>query len=184
MYRYWRPKPNYQAAIDKMFDTYFKDNFVIGVQIRQEFINFKADIASFFDCALFIEKQYLKECEMTNQKPKPVKWYVACDCPECARGFLKSNISQFNKMMNQTIFGIYLLGNLYYANALFDVEMLSLCDRMVTTGGSTFGFVPAMKNRNFNRPYYLNGNRGMKQCEILNFSRPSVNGNVGYAVFK
>jgi hypothetical protein len=48
------------------------------------------------------------------------------------------------------------------------------------TGGSTFGFVPAMKSQLL--PYYVNGRSSMKECELMRLSDGTRN-HFGYANF-
>ncbi len=69
-----------------------------------------------------------------------------------------------------------------YQRAILDVELLAKCDELVLTGGSTYGFVAAMKRKKM--PYYVNGNSAaMVKCERMTLARPSVTPG-GSAVFK
>jgi hypothetical protein len=52
-----------------------------------------------------------------------------------------------------------------------DVELLSKCDEIIVTGGSTFGFIAAIKARKM--PFYVNGNSSMEYCEQMKLNRPS-----------
>lgn len=57
-----------------------------------------------------------------------------------------------------------------YGRAIFDVEMLSRCDEIIITGGSTFGFIATLKAQKM--PFYVEGKRLMKECREFNLSAP------------
>jgi len=67
-----------------------------------------------------------------------------------------------------------------YERAILDVELLSRCDRLIITGGSTFGLVAAFKSGR--RPYFIDGQQGMKKCSEFSFWAPSRR-PTGHAVF-
>ena len=66
-----------------------------------------------------------------------------------------------------------------YEKAIIDVELLSRCDELIITGGSTFGFIAGMKS--LKMPYYVNGfDNDMKSCRrnslgFRNFSKTPDN---------
>ncbi len=92
-----------------------------------------------------------------------------------------------------------------YPRAIIDVELLSLCDKLIITGyysffvicaevqilfnslfcciwqgGSTYGFLAAMKS--FVNPYYINGQANMTHCLRHRLSQPSIT-DQGFAIF-
>ena len=67
-----------------------------------------------------------------------------------------------------------------YKRAILDVELLAKCDELIITGGSTYGFVSAMKSLKL--PYYINGGMNMTKCERTGLSQPSLT-NTGWSVF-
>ena len=58
-----------------------------------------------------------------------------------------------------------------YPRTIIDIELLSRCDQLIMTGGSTFGFIAAMKSQR--TPYYVNGRANMKHCRLHEHSYPS-----------
>ena len=67
-----------------------------------------------------------------------------------------------------------------YPRTIIDVELLSRCDQLVITGGSTYGFVAAMKSQR--AAYYVNGRSNMTECKLHELGKPSLT-DTGYAVF-
>ena len=62
--------PNYKFNDDfEKYNNIFKENYVVGLQIRTEFLN-SDDIEIFTKCAFGIEKNYLNK----NTNHKSVKW--------------------------------------------------------------------------------------------------------------
>ena len=55
-----------------------------------------------------------------------------------------------------------------YEKTILDNELLSRCDEMIITGGSTFGFLAAIKSQRM--PYHVN--IGMHKCQRAQLSRP------------
>ncbi len=68
-----------------------------------------------------------------------------------------------------------------YPRAIIDVELLSRCDKIVISGGSTFGFIAAMKS--LKKSYYVNGRRNMSTCKLQELSTPSLT-DTGFAIFR
>jgi hypothetical protein len=58
-----------------------------------------------------------------------------------------------------------------YERAVLDVELLSRCDEVIITGGSTFGFASSLRSARF--PLFVNGKQGSTNCERFTFSNPS-----------
>ena len=68
-----------------------------------------------------------------------------------------------------------------YPRAIIDVELLSRCHKIIITGGSTYGFLAAMKS--LQHPYYVNGRVNMSRCRLHKHSRPSTT-DLNDATFK
>ena len=66
--RYWIPNYKFKNDFER-FNKIFKDNYIIGIQIRTEFLN-PSDSEIFTKCAFEIEQNYLKK----DIKHKSVKW--------------------------------------------------------------------------------------------------------------
>jgi hypothetical protein len=167
----WPLRPHIVALVNQYKSQYFDGSFVIGLQLRVEFLNETAkDVEKFIDCALGIEK--------TVKSKKPVKWFVASD-----KNRIFDKISQL--MPNKTVFttnGTARHGkgngeNEHTIKAFLDIELLSLCDEIIQTSGSTFGFISVIKAQKL--PYYVNGTdrcgdrcKDMKGCEKMTLARP------------
>jgi len=156
-------------TINSILSTDFKNNYVIGFQIRTFYLNINVDLNSFIECGLEIEKNRLSSS-------KVIKWYVSSDS-EQTNQYLKQ------KYPEKIIFGEGLVGHIAeqnkgYSRAIIDVELLSKTDILITTGGSTFGFVSSIKSNRMN--YVVNSG---KKCHLMSMRKPGYT-PTGYAVFK
>jgi hypothetical protein len=156
----WMPKAHLKKTIDFYIEKEFKDNFVIGIQLRYHYLNKIMDVHKFIECALQIEQQYLMLHSETN-KTKNIRWFIASDSQQN----LDEIFSYYPKKAftaNGTITHVN-LDPTGYEKAILDVELLSRCDEMIMTGGSSFGFIAGMKS--LKMPYYVNGfDANMKSC--------------------
>ena len=141
------------------------------MQLRFEFLDVE-DIDSFIECAKTIETQ---EADKIGTK---IKWFVSSDQLWVIEKF--KNSSNREVITGKGKLDHVLNDPKAYERAVLDVELLSRCDRLVLTGGSTYGFVAALKTRR--RPFYVNGRRKVKTCELFDFSAPSRR-PTGEAVF-
>jgi hypothetical protein len=64
---------------------------------------------------------------------------------------------------------------------MLDVELLSLCDELIVTGPSTFGWVAAMKSLKL--PLFINGHNRTEKCLRSKLSDPPSGGKGPYASF-
>ena len=157
------PKPNIQEKINEIYRNEFLNNFVIGIQLRTEFLDVEMDKLKFLNCALQIENEYLT---VNKNNSKPVKWYLSSD----SEPLLKSIVALYPE---KAIVGKgdilhvdhYING---YFRTLVDSGLLSKCDELIHTGGSTFGYVSAM--RSFRVPYNLDGKSQQIKCVRTLFS--------------
>lgn len=158
---YWRLKKPILAKIDNFYDTHMKNRYVIGLQIRNDYM-IGEDLESFVDCAIKIEKN------LTAQDQSTVKWFVASD-RQTIIDRLESRFGDKILFGNGTIEHIGVLQDAY-GRVLFDIELLSRCNETIITGGSTFGFVASMKRQKL--PYFIEGHLMTKQCRRLRLSSP------------
>ena len=71
--KYWKPNLKIQNLIQTYIEKEFKDNFIIGIQIRTEFlVNKNNDLNKFFDCAKWIESTF-------SNITKRIRWFVTSD---------------------------------------------------------------------------------------------------------
>jgi hypothetical protein len=178
----WPLRPHIVALVNQYKSQYFDGSFVIGLQLRGEFLNETAkDVEKFIDCALRIESK--------EQNNKPVNWFVVSDMRH-----VLAKISQL--MPNKKIFTTngtagHSPGNVQNeqtVKALLDIELLALCDEIIQTSGSTFGFISAIKAQKL--PYYVNGTarcgdrcKDMKGCEKMTLAKPHIRLDINAAVY-
>jgi hypothetical protein len=169
---FWKPKAFLQNQIEAYYEKYFKGNFVIGLQLRFYYLNETKDIQMFINCAQQIESYY--------NKIHVFKWFISSD----SENFIKHMQEKYPEKViatNGTIENIAYNKLDGYNRTILDSELLSLCNRIIITGGSTFGFVSAMKSQRL--PYYINGQSSMKVCKLMKLSDGTKN-QFGFALFK
>jgi hypothetical protein len=155
--RFWKPKDYIQTLINKYLEDSFHGFFMIGMHLRYQYLN-EIDVIAFADCALQLEKNI-------NMS---VKWYVASDS-------LKILTMLEKKFKDKIIFGTGKIGHIsYYTDmyfrAILDNELLSRCDEIIITGGSSFGFSAAIKNGRL--PYYIEGKVNKSECQRMVLNKP------------
>ena len=167
---YWQPKPVIQKRIDRVFHEHFEDNYVIGMQIRTIYLNQKNDVRVFLQCALDIESELAVSSDSGQRQAKRVKWFISTD----STSLFDSLLGEYESRMiatNGTIGHIYSRSKQLsdiYSRTIVDNELLAKCDDIIITGGSTYGFVSAIKAMRM--PYYVSV--GMHKCMRANLSSP------------
>ena len=73
----WTPKDFVMDEIDFYLSNHFHDSFVIGMQMRFEYLNKKLDVDKFIKCALKIENEYLNH--NIHEPKKRIKWFISSD---------------------------------------------------------------------------------------------------------
>jgi hypothetical protein len=158
---FWRPKLSIRSLVENYIEHYFKNNYVIGIQLRYHYLDWN-DTFVFFECAQAIEAEI---------KTKPVKWFVTSD----NEGYL-SEIKKIKTLLDKIIYSNGSVKHVDqdtsgYGKALTDLELLRRCDEFIITGGSTFGFTASLLNGRY--PMFVNGQINAKQCERFSFFNPS-----------
>ena len=165
----WQPNKAMLKEIDTYFNRYFKGNIVIGLQLRygdnrpkQIYLDEKKDTKKFIECALEIEQVYL------NKNISSIKWFIASDRESNALKIL-------NDYPDKTFITKGSLSHIEYSTnglmrTILDNQLLSMCNEIVVTGGSTFGWVAAMKMQKL--PFYINGFTDMRNCLRATLSDP------------
>ena len=151
------PKAKIQEIINDFVRRDFFGNFVIGIQLRTLYLDVEKDSLRFLNCAFQIENEYLRA---SKSEAKPVKWYISSDSED----LLKKIVALYPEKTlagNGSILHVNSNSHGYY-RALIDVDLLSRCDELIYTGGSTFGFVSAMKS--FKVPYFVDGKSKSMKC--------------------
>ena len=167
------PKPRIQDIINDFVKHHFLDNFVIGIQLRTIYLDVEKDSLRFINCAFQIENEYLRAYK---EKAKPVKWFISSDSED----LLKKVVATYPEKAlvgNGTIKHVS-FDSIGYERTLIDIDLLSKCDELIHTGGSTFGFVAAMKG--FKVPYYVDGRKNESKCFRTSLGTTSVTSNGDY----
>lgn len=151
--RIWTPNQVIAQIVDSFVQSQFKGYFVIGIQLRYHYL-MDGELYSykFISCALQIESDYLLSLNFTQKYPKGVKWFIASD----NEAYLNKLVKLYpGKVLtsNGTISHIHNPDG--YQRAIVDVELLSRCDEILMTGGSTFAFMGAMKS--LRMPFNIDG---------------------------
>jgi hypothetical protein len=152
----WRPKKIIMDQVMSFYEEHFKGFYVIGLQLRYEYVNWN-DTFAFIKCARWIE-------ENLNEN-KRVKWFISTDNIK--------NLEKIKEMYpDKVIHANGTINHVHYSSAgyfraLLDLELLSRVDELVITGGSTFGFISVLIRGKY--PYNVNGRHNMSTCELFNF---------------
>ncbi len=167
----WRPKSEISEEVNRYVSEIFCGSFIIGIQLRYWYLSDPIDTNAFIKCANEIEANL-------TRSDRKIKWFVTCD-----------NITMLDRLTSEYREKILVteghLGHTYtdssaYRRAILDSELLSKCDELILSGGSTFGFVAAMKR--LKMPYYVNGQVNMANCVRMSLGQPSLTPK-NYAVF-
>ena len=150
--RIWTPNKRISDIVNKFVESNFKDNFVIGIQLRYHYLmDGELFTYRFINCALQIENDYLFNANFTR-KYKSVKWFVASDSEK----YLNKIVDLYpDKVLTASGHISHIQNPDGYQRAIIDVELLSKCDEILMTGGSTFAFMGAMKS--LRMPYNIDG---------------------------
>lgn len=167
---YWKINTYMLEKVEEFENEHFQDAFVIGMQLRFYYLN-ENDVNVFINCAWEIEQS-------VRASGLQVKWYLSTDN---IRFLERMRLIYSGKILSgMGKIGHHIVNSEVYERNIFDLEMLSRCDELIFTGGSTFGFLPSLMSQK--RPYFVNGKTAMKKCEKMKFSRPPTSPNK-YAVF-
>jgi hypothetical protein len=178
--RVWRPAKIISDDVEKYYEKYFKNNFVIGFQLRYQYLD-KEDTKTFINCALDIEKNFLANKETYNlHRINTFKWFIASDTQNEINEIFK-NFGNKTFTTNEFKLGHILYDPTSIRRAMLDVELLSLCNELIVTGASTFGWVAGMKSQKL--PFYVNGQKKMYKCLRSRLSDPPTGGKRQLASF-
>jgi hypothetical protein len=171
--RIWTPNKLISDIVNAFVETKFKDNFVIGIQMRYHYLmDGELFTYRFINCALQIENDYLMRGNF-SLKSKNVKWFIASDSEKNLNSILATFPGKaFSSKGKVAHIAFHSEG---YRRTVIDIELLSKCDELIITGGSTFGFVVAMKTLKL--PYFINGYSKMTKCSRTLLADPPVRPN-------
>lgn len=157
---FWKPSRLLQRKVDHYYKTHFEGNWILGLQLRLFYIDW-CDVLAIVKCAQELER---------NIESKSIKWFISTDDEETLK-MLK------NLYPNKVIHADGLIAHVAentnsYFRTLLDIELLSRCDDLIISGGSTFGFLAAIKRGEY--PLFLDGKQGKNECQRFSFSNPGV----------
>ena len=153
--KHWLPKADLARRINVTYEKLFgtvRQFYTIGVQVRTFFMNNGSDLRAFLDCVHGVEKRVSSE-----RGDVKFKWYIASDNSKY--------IDQMQATYPDRVLRPNVTDHMPYDHTesiIYDIELLSRCDELIVTGGSTFGFMAAMKMQKM--PLYVNGRANMTQC--------------------
>jgi len=169
--RIYRPNQYMLNLIDYYVEKYFKNSFVIGLQMRAAdsgYLDETKDHLKFISCALEIEKEFLIRNKILEVS---FKWFIATDSDKM-RNYIFDNYPEKSFSSNGTV-GHSGWSNIeQFKKTILDVELLSRCDEIITTGASTFGWLAAMKS--LKMPYYVTG-FSMNKCLRADLGKQPAN---------
>ena len=187
--RVWLPVAHLQRQIDAYVSEHFLGYLVIGMHVRfgdpdLPYLERSVDPLKFIRCAIQIENRMLllqnqnrnrnRNNSTTQRTTKQIKWFVASD----SQSHVDALVAEYgpHKVLTTAHLGkegkegkeglASILGHVRhderaYARAILDVELLAKCDELILTGGSTFGFLAAIKQQPLHLdgrlPYFVNG---------------------------
>jgi hypothetical protein len=127
----------------------------------------------FIKCALDVETRL-------NLNSSKVKWFITGDFER----HLKHVRDKYgSKVVPATVISdgvvLHTETGMGFEKTVVDSELLTRCDELIVTGGSTYGFLAAMRSGRF--PLYFNGKRGTKACPRMSFtSQGTTPGGAGF----
>ena len=134
------------------------------------FIDESKDHLKFINCALEIEKNYIIKSKKTDIS---FKWFIATDSDKI-RSLIFEHYKDKSFTSNGTLSHTSLGSTDGFRRAVLDVELLSKCDEIIVTSGSTFGWLAAMKS--LKMPYYVSGaTEKMVKCTREDMRKISIN---------
>jgi hypothetical protein len=162
---FWKPKRALLNQIALYHNKFFKKNFIIGIQLRFFYLKWR-DLDVFADCA--------KRIETALNTTKIVKWFVSADSEEvllAVKQRYPDKVVHANGFIGHTDAYSYEA----YRRAIIDIELLALSDEIIITGGSTFGFIAALKKLAY--PWTVEGSVNSTSCMRYSLSSPSITPN-------
>jgi hypothetical protein len=140
--RVWVPTENgvRQLVTKYMEDNDFENSYVIGLHMRFDYMSYSSDVTNMILCAINVEKRFMLAKGIENKKRR-VKWFIATDSDRNLRRIKKSFNVQIGGKVISTFGRISHIDKHGggYKRTVLDSEVLSRCDELIITGGSTFG---------------------------------------------
>jgi hypothetical protein len=169
----WIPKNHIMNRVNHIVNNLFKNYYMIGLQLRYFYIDDPLDTYKFIDCAFEIEKNITKMDPKFKIKYKGFKWFLTSDSSDVIYRLTK-------EYSNKIVVGEGKVGHIVnstdsYPRTIMDVELLSRCNDLVITGGSTFGFISSMKMLKL--PYFVVKGKYFNKCIRSGLHKPPFDAN-------
>ncbi len=133
----WIPKDKIMNKVNYYVNNLFKNYFMIGIQLRYHFLSDHNDTIKFLNCSFEIEANLSKTIPNFNSKYKGVKWFVTSDSEKVIERLKREYPKKI--IVGEGAIGHIESNSNFYHRTILDVELLSRCDELVLTGGSTYG---------------------------------------------
>ena len=75
----WIPKKHIRDIVNYYLNKEYKNNFVIGIQLRYHYLNRLFDTTKFIDCALQIEREYRMLNLKNSSRKINFRWFISSD---------------------------------------------------------------------------------------------------------
>ena len=159
---FWATTHNTTQIVEDHYKRFFKGHYVIGLQIRSLFMSVDRifeELDVFTNCSEMIER--------TLGANKSVRWFLATD----SSWMMRNLAERFpNKIILSKMPQLQWTVEVGDQHVLVDNELLSRCDEMVVTGGSSFGFLAAIRSGKL--PFYVNGRNNATECKRVQLHSP------------
>jgi hypothetical protein len=159
----WVPNESKQLLINEYVEANFKSKYVIGMQMRFGFMKKPNDVTSFVNCALEHEKHVTERLQIHGSS---IRWFIAGDNEDDLESIRKGYPDRVITL-NGSI-GHISFTEVNYQRAIMDNELLSRCNELIITGGSTYGAVAAMRSGRL--PLFFNVELNSTGCPRMNFT--------------
>lgn len=161
---YWHLKPFLSQKVDIFIRDKFRDYFIIGLQIRNDYLGIN-ELELFVKCAKKIENE--RRNLLGNRLL--TKWFISTDSGGILER-LKEKYGEHRIIHADGAIAHVAYRDVGYERALLDIEILSRCNETVLTGGSTFGFISVLKSQKLS--YYVEGKRNESDCRRFELFAP------------
>lgn len=121
------------------------------------------------DLMLFVECARRIESRLNLSK---VKWFITSDNSDYVSKIKAIEPDKVVHVLNGAVKHVVTDSDGYY-RAILDNEILSKCNQIIMTSGSTFGFLAVIRNGKV-IPWYVNGKQNSTRCERFQFDSKSI----------
>jgi hypothetical protein len=159
----WRSNQAVQKIVDHYVNNHFKNYYVIGMQFRFLYMSLDShELDNFINCALDIEQNDMN-------LGKHVRWFVTADWSKHLKRLFKKYSKYVITVRLRESRVLHYETGMSFVKTIVENELLSKCDELIVTGGSTYGFLAGIRANRM--PLYFNGNKSSTSCPRNSFLR-------------